>query len=102
MAELREKSFVVKYRYCNIPEKLQMFQAIGMKPGENSANLEYSTFAQGIDYVGFLIEEVSVKHEGEIISTWEDLLNCEDMMPQVIKIYSDILNPPKKKKAKKQ
>lgn len=102
MAELKEKGISIKYRYCNIPEKLEMLQAIGMQPGSEDLNYDYSVFAKGIKYISFLIESVSVKLDGEVISSWDDLLDEEEMMSTVIRVFTDILNPPKKKKAKKQ
>ena len=102
MAEYKSKGISIKYRHCNIPEKLELFQAIGMTPGSTDVNNDYSMFAKGINYIGFLIEEVSVKHEGEIINSWEDLLQEEEMTSVVVSIFSDIMNPPKKRKVKKQ
>ncbi len=100
MAELRSKGKVIEYRYCNIPEKLEMLQAIGMTPGNTDVSYDYSVFAKGINYIGFLIKSVSVKSAGGVISTWDDLLEEEEMMSTVIEVFSDILNPPKKKVAR--
>jgi len=101
MAEIKEKGVSIKYRLCNIPEKLELLGAIGMAPGDSSFEYDYVVLAKGIRYIEPMIESVSVKHEGKVLKTWDELLQVEDMTHHVIKVFTTILNPPKKSDVKK-
>jgi len=99
--QYKDKGTVVEYRLCNIPEKLQLLGELGMKPGDTELEYDYSTLAKGISAIGHLIKSVSVKYEGKVLKTWEEVLEIEDMTTMVMEIFGNIINPPKNPKAKK-
>ncbi len=99
--QIKEKGILIEYRLCNIPEKLELLGAIGMSPGSSDFEYDYQVLAKGIRYIEPMVDSVSVKHDGKVIKTWAGLLEEEEMTEHVIKVFTTILNPPKKPKAKK-
>jgi len=99
--QIKEKGILIEFKLCNIPEKLELLGAIGMKPSEVQFEYDYAVLAKGIRYIEPMIQSVSVKTKEGVISSWSDLLEREDMTEHVIKVFTTILNPPKSSSSKK-
>jgi len=99
--QVKSKGILIEYRLPTIPERLRLLASMGAKPGAVQDELDYATLANMIEGVGGLVTSVSAKHDGKVVTSWDDLLKIESMTECVMDVVTGILNPTTKTKAKK-
>lgn len=99
--EVKAKGVSIKFRLPTVPEKFRLLSKMGVTPENSDMQLDFETMALVMENIDGLIESVSVKHEGGVLSSWEELLQVDEMTGHIVEVVATILHPPEKKSVKK-
>ena len=83
----------IEYNRPNMPQKLRLLSKIGMSPTNSNVDMNYETIAIVMENIEDLVVKVKCKVKSKNINSWEGVLNEESLMPSVVEIVSDVLNP---------